>query len=152
MHQYQHVFLTGPYWLDVVSGAGDIGTVNVYPGTFSKMDFDFNLHSDSVYGNHSIVIGGNYVNAGGSTVHFILKSDFVKRIELPLANGEISVSQDSLIDIAVTFDLNSLLGNIDFRNATLLSNGDILIDKDNNAALLNQFELNLSKYIEIRHR
>lgn len=144
----EDVFLPGPFPLDLTSGSAFIEKVEVYPGTFKKINFTFDPSSNADFVGSSIVIAGDYTMPDESVIPVLLLSDFDGQIQLPLANGGVTVANNSSVDISITLDAQNLLSSVDLSSATV-KNGKIAIDKTNNADLLAQFEENLSQFIDV---
>jgi len=133
--------LPGPYTLELSNNLALISNVEAFPGTYKKVNFEF------VSGNGgSIIISGNYIN-GTVTTPFTLSSAFDKIVQLPLSNGGVVVSANSTKDISIVFDLNSWFATLDLSIASL-TNGEILIDMNNNKAILSAFEDVLLQHID----
>jgi hypothetical protein len=141
------VYLTGPFGLDISSGLASIGQVNVYPGTFKKVNFSFQTSSVAGFDGNSIVITGQYANTSGVSIPFTIKSVYSQRIQSPIANGGVTVASNSSVDISIVFDLTAWLSNLDFANAQI-TNGSILINANTNVNLLTAFETKLSANID----
>jgi hypothetical protein len=142
------VLLPGPYILDVVNGSLSIDQVAVYPGTFKKVDFSFNVSNEAGFGGNSIVVTGSYQKSDGTVLPFTLRSDFSQQVQLPIAGGGITLAVNSNITITIVLDIQSWINNIDLPGA-ILTNNEIIIDKTVNADLLNLFEANLALSIEV---
>jgi hypothetical protein len=144
----EDIILPGPYTLDVVNGTLAIDQVAVYPGTFKKVDFKFNVSNETGFGGNSIVVTGNYLKTDGSTLPVILKSDFSQQIQLPVANNGITVAADSTVTLTIVLDISSWMNSLDISGATL-TNNEIVIDKTVNSDILKLFEANLASSIEV---
>ena len=144
----EDVVLPGPYTLDVVNGTLAIDQVAVYPGTFKKVDFKFNVSNETGFGGNSIVVTGSYRKTDGTVVPVTLRSDFSQQVQLPLANNGITVAADNTITLTIVLDIPSWMNNIDLSGA-VATNNEIIIDKTVNADLLNLFEVNLASSIEV---
>lgn len=142
------VILPGPYMLDVLNGSLSIDQVAVYPGTFKKVDFKFNVSNEATFGGNSIVVKGSYQKSDGTAVPVTLRSDFSQQVQLPIANGGIKVAANSTITLTIVLDIQSWISNIDLSGA-ILTNNEIIIDKTVNADLLILFESNLVSSIEV---
>jgi len=142
------ILLPGPYMLDVVNGSLSIDQVAVYPGTFKKVDFKFNVSNEAGFGGNSIVVKGSYQKPDGTAVPFTLRSDFSQQVQLPVANGGITVAANNTITLTIVLDIQSWINTIDLSGA-ILTNNEIIIDKTINADLLNLFEANLASSIEV---
>lgn len=137
-----NIVLPGPYALNVATDTITLSQVQVFPGTFKKVDLTFMVKNDTVFKGNSIVIKGQFKATSGATFPFMLESKFAKQIELKLAKG-ITVSANSKVSIAIVFSLNKWLSTIDLTQA-VQTNGVILIDTTHNQAILNTFESALS--------
>jgi hypothetical protein len=137
----------GPFSLDLSSGTASLGSFLVHAGTFKKVDFQLTPNSADPYLGKTIVISGSYTPTSGSAVPFTLKSDLTSQMQLPLANGGVTVIADSTVSLNIIIDLPGLFNGMDFSTAAV-TNGQILIDSQNNAALLTHFETNLHQYVE----
>lgn len=142
------VILPGPYMLDVLNGSLSIDQVAVYPGTFKKLDFKFNVSNEAGFGGNSIVVKGSYQKPDGTAVPVTLRSDFHQQIQLPIANSGITVAANNAITLTIVLDIQSWINTIDLSGA-ILTNNEIIIDKTINADLLTLFESNLASSIEV---
>lgn len=138
----------GPFSLDISSGQALIGSFDVYPGTFKKVDFTFQPNTNDPFYGKTIVISGEFTSSAGTVTPFILNSEFAQQIQVQIAGGGITVPANSTAEINVVFDLAGWFGNLDFSSSQL-SNGQILIDSNNNTPLLNAFEANLASYMDV---
>lgn len=137
----------GPFVIDLSNGNALIGSFDVYPGTFKKVNFSLSPNSAEPFLGQTIVISGTYTQDGGTIIPFTLKSDIIAQLQLPLANGGVVVSANSTVSISIIVDLPSLFNSVNFTSATS-TNGEISIDSQNNSALLSRFETNLNTYID----
>ncbi len=137
----------GPYSIDISSGSASLGSFLVHAGTFKKVDFQLTPNAADPYLGKTIVISGVYTPTSGAAVPFTLKSGLASQMQLPLANGGITVAADSTVSVDIVIDLHGLFNGLDFSTA-VVTNGQILIDSQNNAALLSAFETNLHRYID----
>jgi hypothetical protein len=142
------VSLPGPYVLNVIDGKITIDQVDVYPGTFKKVDFTFLINKEAGFGGNSIIVKGSYQKKDGTVLPVVLKSSFNQQVQLPLANGGVIVAANSTVSLTIVLDIPSWLNNIDLSSA-FVSNNEILIDKTNNQELLKLFEANLTSDIEV---
>lgn len=142
------VILPGPYMLDVLNGSLSIDQVAVYPGTFKKVDFKFNVSNKAGFGGNSIVVKGSYQKPDGTAVPVTLRSDFHQQVQLPIANSGITVAANNAITLTIVLDIQLWISNIDLSGA-ILTNNEIIIDKTINADLLTLFESNLASSIEV---
>jgi len=141
----------GPFSLDISNNQALIGSFDVYPGTFRKVDFTFQPNASDPFYGKTIVISGEFTSDGGTTTPFTLKSEFSQIIQTSIADGGIVVAADSTVEINVVFDLAGWFVNVDFL-AAQTTNGQILIDASSNAALLTAFEANLSQYVDVEEQ
>jgi hypothetical protein len=142
------VILPGPYMLDLVNGMLTIDQAAVYPGTFKKVDFAFNISNEISFGGNSIVVTGSYQKPDGTSVPVTLRSDFIQTVQLPIAGGGITVTANSTVTLTIVLDIPAWINNIDLSDA-ILTNNEITIDKTVNADLLKLFEANLASSIEV---
>lgn len=142
------VRLPGPYVLNVINGMVIIDKVDVYPGTFKKVDFIFLINNEADFGGNSIIVKGNYQKTDGTVLPVVLKSDFNQQVQVPLANGGITVAANSTVELSIVLDIPTWINNIDLSSADV-TNNEILIDKTNNQELLKLFEENLISDIEV---
>ncbi len=140
------IALPGPFALEISAGTSSLGQVNVYPGTFKKVNFEFLTSTNDPFNGNTIVISGNYLKADGTTIPFLLQSNFAEQVQLLIANGGIVAVANSTQNILIQFDLNAWL-NIDFASAQV-TNNQILIDASNNNGLLNAFNTNVAMNID----
>lgn len=149
----QNITAPGPFSIDIASGSASLGNFSVYPGTFKKVDFQLAANSASPYFGNTIVIGGTYTPTSGTAIPFTLKSGLTAQLQLHIANGGITVATNSSVAINIVIDLPGLFNNINFSSATV-TNGQILIDSQNNTLLLSAFEsaLNTDTDVEEGHQ
>jgi len=136
------IYLPGPYAFNVLSDTITLSNVQVYPGTFKKVELTFIPKNDTIFDGNSIVIKGWFTAAGGSAVPVVLQSKFAQQIELKLAKG-ITVTANSKVSLSIVFNLNKWLNTLDLTTATQTS-GVILIDATHNQSQLKSFEAALS--------
>ncbi len=141
------ILLSGPYSLDISSGTATIDQVSVYPGTFKKVDFNLQVNNDTIFNGNAIIISGNYTKTDGTVIPFTIKSAFSQPVQLPLANNGVTVAANSSVNIAIVFDIQSWLSNLDFAN-TQISGNEIIIDASNNVTIYNDFNSRLMNYVE----
>lgn len=141
----------GPFNLDISGGQALIGSFDIYPGTFKKVDFTFRPNMNDPFNGKTIVISGIFTSVAGAVTPFTLKSEFSKQIQTRIAGGGITVAANSTVEVNVVFDLAGWFGNIDL-SAAHATNGQILIDASNNTTLLTVFEANLAKYVEVEEK
>lgn len=137
----------GPYSIDISSGTANLGNFSVYPGTFKKVNFQLTKSSANPYAGKSMIMKGEYLPNSGSPIPFTIKSALSTNLQLPIANGGITVKSNSSVTIAIVIDLPGLFKNIDFSKA-VVSNGSIFIDNQNNYVFLKTLENNLKKYVD----
>jgi hypothetical protein len=132
----------------VIDGKVTIEQVDVYPGTFKKVDFTFLINDQAGFGGNSIIVDGSYQKTDGTILHVVLKSDFNQQVQLPLANGGITAVPNSIVTLSILLDIPAWINSLDLSSA-VVSNNEILIDKTNNKELLKLFEANLTSSIEV---
>lgn len=140
------IALPGPFALEISAGTSSLGQINMYPGTFKKVNFHFQTSTNNPFNGNTIVISGDYKKTDGTTIPFMLQSNFSEEVQLLIANGGIVAVANSTQNILIQFDLNAWL-NLDFANAQV-TNNQILIDANNNNGLLNAFNTNVAMNIE----
>jgi hypothetical protein len=133
--------LPGPFVFDLVAPQTVIEEVPVVPGTFDRVELRFRPTSEQPFLGASIFLRGVFVNGAQSTP-FTLRSDFDGKMDVPIANGGITVTENSVVPIELKFDLIALLEDLDFANADVV-NGEITIDSTHNVVLLFFFEAGL---------
>lgn len=144
----QDIIVTGPFALDISNGDAVIQSVDVYPGTFKKVDLTFSINTAPPFNGKTIVINGTFVPDSGTPVSMALKSEFAQEIQTPIAGGGITVADNSTVAVTVAFDLAGWFDKVDLTTAQV-ANGEIIIDNAHNTALLAAFEANLGKYVDV---
>ena len=139
------VILEGPYTIELDKGIVTFDRVDMFTGTYKKVNLIFQTSDSTTLNGHSILITGYYLTADGKTIPFNFCSDFTKQIQLPLLNDGVTVNENSTVSISFVFDANAWLSVLDFADAQI-ANGEIAIDNDNNTSLLSLFEANLSPH------
>lgn len=137
----EDIVVEGPFTLDVAKGGTVIDSVPVYPGTFHRVDLFFQVSDGAPFSGNSIVISGAFRPTNAAPVPFTLRSTFAGRMRAPIAGGGITVGENAIVPVSITFDLAALLGNLDMASATVVG-GEITIDASSNPALLAAFEQN----------
>ena len=139
------IILAGPYVLDIANGTAAIDQIDAQPGTYKKVNFDFVAGVEN--GGNSIVLSGNYTSNDGSLIPFELTSAFEVNVQLPLVKG-INVTSGSTVAVSIVFDVKGWLSGLNFENASL-TDGKIVVNKQQNETIYNQFIDTVSKNIEI---
>ena len=140
------IALPGPFALEISAGTSSLGQINMYPGTFRKVNFQFQTSTNNPFNGNTIVISGNYKKTDGTIIPFIMQSNFSEEVQLLIANGGIVAAANTSQNILIQFNLNEWL-NLDFAGAQV-TNNQILINSANNISLLNAFNANVAKNIE----
>ncbi|HEX5052450.1 MAG TPA: hypothetical protein VFZ65_11800 [Planctomycetota bacterium] len=138
----------GPFSIDIATGGAVLGSLPVYPGTFKKAEIALRLAGDAPL--HSIRVEGTYSSMEAGTIPFTLRSHFLQPIQVPIANGGITVDAGAVMPIALTFDLAALFGGLEFATADV-EGGRIVIDAEHNVHLLLAFETNLTTFVDCEH-
>jgi hypothetical protein len=133
--------LPGPYTFELIAPSTVLEQVPVVPGTFDRVQMRFVLTPDDPFLGGSIFLRGVFVD-GTTSTPFTLRSDFDGHTVVPIANGGITVTANAIVQVALVFDLTSLLTHLDFASATV-DGGEITIDATHNIALLLMFEAGL---------
>ena len=139
------VILQGPYTIEIGNGIATFDQVDMFTGTYKKVDLTFKTGDSTTLNGHSVIIIGYYINIDGRSIPFTLSSDFTKQIQLPLLNDGVTVSENSTVSISIAFDAKAWLSVLDFANAEV-TDGEITIDNSKNTFLLKAFEANLSPH------
>ncbi len=141
------IILAGPYSLDISTGTAKIDQVSVYPGTFKKVDFIYQVNNNNLFNANSIVITGNYIKTDGTIIPFTIKSTFSQMVQLPLTNNGVTVNVNSTVNISIVFDIQNWLSNLDFAGVQISGN-EIIIDGSNNTTIYNDFNTCLLNYVD----
>jgi hypothetical protein len=144
----EEIVITGPFAIDIASGSAVLASVPVFPGTFREANIVFHRDPLAPFSGGSVYFRGQYFPTTGDAIPITLRSDFAGEIEVPIANGGITVGSNMTMPIVLTFALDSLFAGMDFATATV-SGGEILIDATNNVQLLDRFEQNLAETMEL---
>ncbi len=139
--------LSGPFVLDISDSTTSIKDIGIYPGTFKKVDFTFTPNHDGDFSGKSILLKGNYIDPSGNVIPVILKSAFNQQVQVPLANGGMTVTSKSNVNVSIILNVQNWMLNIDLASAKII-NGVIQIDSSNNTDVLSQFNVFLSSKIE----
>ena len=139
------VILQGPYSIEISNGIATFERVDMFTGTYKKVDLTFQTGDNTTPNGHSIIITGYYITADGSIIPFTLRSDFAKQIQLPLANDGVTVYENSTVPVSIVFDTNVWLSDLNFAGAHIID-GEIVIDNNSNTSLLNAFEAGLASH------
>lgn len=140
------IILAGPFIVDAVGGTISLQKIDVFPGTFKKVDFSLQPQTAAPLNGSSIVVKGNF-KSGSSAVPFTIQSSLTSYLQLPLQGNGIVVKDKGTSVITITVDVASLLNNLDLSTASIV-NGEIVIDGINNISLLKLFEANFAKFTE----
>jgi len=145
------IIITGPFSIDISSNEVFLDSVAAYPGTFKKVNFTLIPNTSPPFNGKTIIINGEFVPTNGAAIAVTIKSEFAKEIQTRIAGGGITVADNSIVPVVVTFDLAGMFNNVDFGSAQV-KNGEIIVDNVSNAALLTVFETNLTKYVEVEEK
>jgi hypothetical protein len=141
------VVIEGPFAIDIASGGAVLTTVVVSPGTFRRAQLELHLEAAAPFDGDSIVIQGQFQPTGGSAIPFTLRSRLLRELEVPIANGGVTVANNAEVAFTVTFDLAAMFAHLDLHGAVVES-GAIAIDDSHNATVLAAFEHNLDEALE----
>jgi len=144
------IILNGPFNLNIASGSVDVGSFDVYPGTFKQVDLYFTASLNQPYNGNSIIINGDFTNQAGTSIPVILKSGFDHNFQTLISNNGITVTQNTTVPVTIVFDFNKLFTNLNISSA-IVTNGAILIDDTHNPQLLKAFENNLNNSVELEN-
>ncbi len=142
------IVLNGPLSFEIASGSVQIGNIDVYPGVFKKVDLSFTPSTNSPFDNNSIIVVGNYRKQTGEVIPFTIRSKFSQTFETVIANGGITINSNSTVSVTILFNFETIFNNVNFSSA-VITNGQIVIDEQNNMTLLQAFEKNLNNSIEV---
>lgn len=140
------IILAGPFTVDAVNGTVSLQKVDVYPGTFKKVNFSLLPQTIAPFDGNSIVVKGNF-KSGSTSTPFVIHSSLSNYIQLPLQGTGITVKDKGAVTITIVVDVAALLNNLDLSGATV-SNGEIHVDATSNSGLLKTFEGNFVKFTE----
>ncbi len=145
------ILLAGPFVLEVIDGNESIGDVDVFPGTFKKVDFTFLPDNGLEFSGNSLIIKCGYTDANGIVIPVTIKSAFDQKVQLPLANGGVTVASNNKVSLKIVLDIQTWINDINLSSA-LVTNGAILIDNTNNVELLKLFNTSLASKIEVNEK
>jgi hypothetical protein len=140
--------IDGPFAIDIATGGAVLQSVAVFPGTFRKVELTLHLETQAPFNGDSIVVSGQFQPSVGAAIPFTLRSHVVlDEMEVPIANGGVTVSSNTQVAFALTFDLAAMFAGMDMQSA-VVEGGEITVDATHNTALLAIFEDNLRNSIE----
>lgn len=142
------IILKGPFTLNISSGKAFIDSVNVYPGTFTKVELEFSTAKKQPFNGASILISGIFNRNDEQSIPFLLALAFDDEIEATLESGGLTVEAKSTVSVTILFDLINWFAGMDFSVAQI-SEDKIIIDNQHNNNLLSLFENNLNQNIEV---
>jgi len=146
--EQEDVVIEGPFAIDIASGGAVLQSVAVFPGTFRRAELEPHLEAQPPFDGDSIVIQGQFQpTGGGAAIPFTLQSHLVRELEVPIANGGVTVASNTTVAFTVTFDLAAMFAHLDLHSAVVES-GAIAIDDSHNAAVLAAFEHHLEDALE----
>jgi hypothetical protein len=144
----EDVVIEGPFAIDIASGGAVLQSVAVFPGTFRRAELEPHLEAQPPFDGDSIVIQGQFQpTGGGAAIPFTLQSHLVRELEVPIANGGVTVASNTTVAFTVTFDLAAMFAHLDLHSA-VVEGGAIAIDDSHNAAVLASFEHHLEDALE----
>ena len=144
----EDVVLEGPFAIDIASGGAVLQSAAVFPGTFRRAEIELHLEGGTPFDGDSIEIQGQFQpTGGGGAVPFTLRSHLVRELEVPIANGSVTVASNSTVSFTVTFDLAAMFAHLDLHSA-VVEGGAIAIDDSHNTAMLAAFEHDLEEALE----
>ncbi len=133
---------TGPYIIDLLGGTSDpeLPLAEIAPGTYHEAEAELiPVVEDSL----SVLIQGNY----GDTPFMFLWEN-TEDFEVESETG-FELSADMLYDLLITIDLHALFDGIDFDQALINVDGEIIFSKDSNRDLADIIEENIESASEI---
>ncbi|MCU4155040.1 hypothetical protein J1N10_03580 [Carboxylicivirga sp. A043] len=140
---FSDVELEGPFLIDLLSADAitgiDLASVNVPNAIYEEIEFEFEQYDKeepAEMTNNTIVASGTYEGTP-----FTIISEEKLEIELEYENGYTLDGADSRLFIDLNLgNLKTLVAAIDFSGAITEEDGSILITKDKNDNILEQFE------------
>lgn len=137
----------GPFIVDLLLGTSDpdLSSVAFEPGVYNKFEAKI---SNVIDDTHSIIIKGMYSALDGTDYGFIFKSDDEIEFKIESDLG-FTVTEGSMLDLVVNFDLPALFSQINLENAVINADNMILLDNDNNSEIANQIESLLDDVAEM---
>lgn len=142
--------LNGPFSFDIAGGTVNIGTFDIYPGTFKQVDVFFLQTSGQPFDGGSVAIKGKYTVPDGSVLPVILHSKFSQSFQTQIAGNGITIIQNSKVPVTILFNFDKMFAQFDLSKAAV-TNGTILVDDSNNLQLLQLFERNLNSSVELEN-
>ncbi|WP_439181496.1 hypothetical protein [Carboxylicivirga taeanensis] len=149
---YSDIELEGPFLIDLLSSNAetgiDLATANVPNAVYEEIEFDFEPYDmDEPVGmlGNTIVVKGTY-----NGTEFSIISDEELELELEYTNGFSLDGADARLFIDLNLgNLISFVKGIDFTQAVLEEDNTILISKDRNKDILEQFENTIENSFDI---
>ncbi|MBR8537891.1 hypothetical protein KDU71_20130 [Carboxylicivirga sediminis] len=149
---YSDIELEGPFLIDLLSAdvitGIDLATAHVPNAVYEEIEFDFEPYDKNepagMTGN-TILVKGSYEGTA-----FTIVSDEELELELEYTNGYTLDGADSRLFIDLNLgQLKTFVAAIDFASAVAGEDGSILISKDKNKAILDQFEAAVENAFDI---
>ncbi|NVK28339.1 MAG: DUF4382 domain-containing protein [Flavobacteriia bacterium] len=139
--------ITGNYRVDLMTGESmpEFPTVEVEAGVYEELEVTIGSEDLS---ETAIYLEGEYETIAGISYNFEL--EIVGEIELEIEdeNDGIIIESNDVRDILVSIDLNTIVSSMDFDNASVNSNGVIVISAQSNEDLYAQFIAMLNVEVE----
>lgn len=149
---YSDIELEGPFLVDLLSADAvtgiDLTTANIPNAVYEEIEFDFepyDMDEPAEMKNKTILVKGTYEGTA-----FIIISDEELELELEYVNGYKLDGTDSRLFIDLNLgQLITFVAAIDFTSITPEADGTILISKDKNKEILEQFEKAIENSFDI---
>ncbi|KAB2805342.1 DUF4382 domain-containing protein [Phaeocystidibacter luteus] len=138
--------ITGNFRVDLMTGESmpEFPTVEVEAGEYDELEVTIGSEDLS---ETAIFLEGEYETVAGITYSFEIELVGELELEIEDENG-ITIEANDVRDILVSIDLNTIMSSMDFDNASVNSNGVIVISAQSNEDLYAQFIAMLDVEVE----
>ncbi len=133
--------------IDLMGTVAQLGTIPLLPGRYEEIEVELKL--GNTRGDTALVLRGNFVNNSGTSVPVVF---FINEaIELKAEAENVVLTGTDDYRLLSTFNLSLLLNGITTSqlNSATLTNGTIIISKNNNTALFNKILSNIDEMDDV---
>ncbi len=136
----------GSYIVDLINGTStpDFGVADVLPGNYKEMEINLGPVLD---GGNSMLVALDIPRDGADTLKIEFSTSAELQLELEREEG-FQLDGGALNQMLVLFNLDSLIDNIDFSQATVDADGVIRINESSNTDLALQIASNFHHSME----
>lgn len=137
--------IEGRFRVDLLTGLSspEIPTAQIEPGNYHELELEFGDEDRQAF-----EISGTYTDTSGQIFNFTLSTIAELEFEIEAEGNGLVIPADYFVTLNVNFPVASALNNLDWNSANVGTGNTILINQQNNSALLAAFLQNLNLQVD----